>query len=697
MPQLRNSALNPYMLALLVIAISVIGGALVLRFAGIQQNREIMQWQNKLNLIADSRASDIDEWLDRQFKDLGSVATNPSLQLYLTQILSAANEAKPAEEPAQATYLRDLLSITADRMGFTEQQSAELKSINADVQQASGVGLALLDMNGKFLVSTGGLVALDPAIAKQFADAPKKQPSLIDLYVSASGQTRMGFILPVYPIQGAATDAPAGMLVAIRNVGNSFFGLLHSPGITDKTLEAVLLRKDGDNVVFLSPGENKAASATFALATPDLDAAYAVTGQGNFAVKLDRQSHATLMTSRAIPHSPWVVMVHIDRDQALAESDQWRRQTEYIMLFALLAMIGGIVAVWYYGTSKRTLLLSIETGRLATKLAAQEKLLRVVADNQLEPILIVDASNVAHFANEKAARTFQMPSEAVAGKDLTALMGLARAEEYQAANQIALRDNKPFLRTWRKGDEPNAQVIQSEHVPLPHIPIDRLAIPSPGVLIIDQDVSAVVHERERRMRTLQQLVNALVYLVDKRDPNAANHSMGVALAAREMAAEAELDLHLTAVAETAGKLMNIGKIMVPSKLLTKEAPLAEDEIRLIRESLQESVALLESIEFEGPVVDTLRQMQERFDGSGPLGLRGEATLITARIIAVANAYIGMVSPRSYRGVMDSDQAIKTLMQASDTQFDRRAVVALANFVANRGGKETLARLMSGRR
>ena len=520
LPQLRQPKLNPYVLAALVLVIAVIGSALMLRFASVQQARETMEWQNKLNLIADSRASDINAWLDHHTTELNTVASNPSLQLYLSEILNnAGNTPKtPADEPAQAVYLRALLSITADRMGFTEKTSAELKSINADVQTASGVGLAILSNDGKFLVSTNGLVSLTPADAKIVAEAPKNQTSLIDLYAADSGQARMGFIVPIYPIQGqASANQQIGTLVAIKNIDKSFFDLLQHPGATEKTLEVTLLRKDDANVTFLSAtADGKFAPSTLALSTQDLDAAFAVKEPGSFATKLDRQAHTTLMTSRAIAHSPWVIMVHIDRDQAIADSNRWLEQMETIMVFALLAMIGGLVAVWYYGTSRRTLLLSLETSRLATRLAAQEKMLRVVADNQLEPILIVDGSNVAQFANEQAANVFHMPSGTIVGKDLVALFGAARAEEYSTANKTAIESGKPLLRTWRTGTELDSQVIQSQHVPLAHIPIDRLPTPSPGVLIIDQDVSNGVHERDRRLITLNQLVNTLVYLVDQR-------------------------------------------------------------------------------------------------------------------------------------------------------------------------------------
>jgi HD-GYP domain-containing protein (c-di-GMP phosphodiesterase class II) len=132
---------------------------------------------------------------------------------------------------------------------------------------------------------------------------------------------------------------------------------------------------------------------------------------------------------------------------------------------------------------------------------------------------------------------------------------------------------------------------------------------------------------------------------------------------------------------------------VPSAILTKKTALAEDEIQVVRESMQQSASLLGGIEFSGPVADTLTQAGERVDGGGPLGLKGDHILMTARIIAAANAFVGMISPRSYRPALKIEEATGLLLREIDTQLDRRVVVALINFVENQRGREALVALL----
>ncbi|MGF1610108.1 MAG: HD-GYP domain-containing protein, partial [Kiloniellales bacterium] len=140
-------------------------------------------------------------------------------------------------------------------------------------------------------------------------------------------------------------------------------------------------------------------------------------------------------------------------------------------------------------------------------------------------------------------------------------------------------------------------------------------------------------------------------------------------------------------ARSAGLLMNLGKILVPESLLTRSGSISDQERRQIHENLSATVELLDGVEFPGPVVETLRQAQEQVDGGGyPRGLTGDEILTTARIVAVANAFVGMVSPRAHRPALALDRAIQVLMQAAGSLYDAAAVAALVNYLDNRGGR-----------
>mgnify|MGYP004004671115 CR=1 FL=1 len=118
--------------------------------------------------------------------------------------------------------------------------------------------------------------------------------------------------------------------------------------------------------------------------------------------------------------------------------------------------------------------------------------------------------------------------------------------------------------------------------------------------------------------------------------------------------------------------------------------LTPEERSLLANAYLTTVDLIEGVTFDGPVVETIRQLGETWDGKGPLGLKGEEILVTARILGVANAFVGMISARAYRAAMPFRKVADILMQDTDTRYDRRPVSALVNFLENRDGMQRWA-------
>src|SRR5271154_6263850 len=75
-----------YGIAALVVVIVLIGLWLVARFTAADLARDMQSWQEKLNIIAESRASDVTRWVQGNVKELQTLADNPSLQLYMTEL-----------------------------------------------------------------------------------------------------------------------------------------------------------------------------------------------------------------------------------------------------------------------------------------------------------------------------------------------------------------------------------------------------------------------------------------------------------------------------------------------------------------------------------------------------------------------------------------------------------------------------------
>ena len=319
---------------------------------------------------------------------------------------------------------------------------------------------------------------------------------------------------------------------------------------------------------------------------------------------------------------------------------------------------------------------------MAHRYEHQERFVRLVTDSQPNTVFIADEEGRYWFANRTAASDAGISAADMLGKTVASVLGPDAAWRYEQVNREALATEHSLSRVHRFNGEDSIRVLRSEHIPL--AATDE--IPR-GVLVVEQDITDAVTERERRERTLDRVVKTLVSVVDRRDPNAAHHSVRVGAVARMIAEEMDLDPVTVETVEIAGNVMNLGKILVPPELLTKTENLNAAEIERVRDSINTSAELLEGIEFDGPVVETLRQVQKRWDGAGrPQGRAGTEIIVTARIVAVANAFVALVSPRAHRPGVDLDEAMETLLTQVGKGYDRRVVATLVNHLDNHGGR-----------
>jgi len=101
---------------ILLFAVAAGGVFAVFEFIKGERQRDFQSWQVRLGIVAYSRAAAVEEWIDAEFAVMRELAENASLQLYMTELaLFEGDRSLIDDEPEQATYLRNLLTATADR------------------------------------------------------------------------------------------------------------------------------------------------------------------------------------------------------------------------------------------------------------------------------------------------------------------------------------------------------------------------------------------------------------------------------------------------------------------------------------------------------------------------------------------------------------------------------------------------------
>lgn len=167
--------------------------------------------------------------------------------------------------------------------------------------------------------------------------------------------------------------------------------------------------------------------------------------------------------------------------------------------------------------------------------------------------------------------------------------------------------------------------------------------------VVAERTAELAASRDRLGAVLRAVVESFAGIADMHNSYTGRHQRRVALLAGRLGRCAGLDDTRLETLNTAALLHDIGHLAVPSQFFSKPGPLTETEWAFVRTHADMSCALLAEIPFEQPVMEIIAQHHERMDGSGyPRGLKGDALLLEARILAVADVMEAMLAHRPHR-------------------------------------------------
>lgn len=213
--------------------------------------------------------------------------------------------------------------------------------------------------------------------------------------------------------------------------------------------------------------------------------------------------------------------------------------------------------------------------------------------------------------------------------------------------------------------------------------------------------SALEREVSRRMAendlTQQVSIRALAHLAEVRDPETGNHILRTQGYVRRMAEalrdhprfSARLsDRYIDLLARSA-PLHDIGKVGIPDHILLKPGKLTPEEWVIMKthakmgsDAIEQAEADIQTpLEFLSAAKEIAHWHHEKWDGSGyPDGLVGDAIPISARLMATADVFDALISPRVYKPAMQYSKARDIIAAGRGKHFDPDVTDAfLANF------------------
>ncbi|MTI10948.1 PAS domain S-box protein [Rhodospirillaceae bacterium RKSG073] len=492
---------------------AVIAFYLVFQFGENERQRELQAWQVRMGIVTESRYADVSNWLQMQKADLRALADNASLQLYMT-ILHGVDDDEGAS--AELEYLGNLLTVTAERAGFTATNSGA-SQVNANVARQGVAGIALLDAKNELVVSSHGFPALVGKLQAFLAELKPGEAGISQVFLNAEGQPTMAFAEPAFVLQGDETaDSHIGVVVGVKQVTEELPPLLVQPGAVEKSAEAVLLRQEGLNVEYISPLHDgtPALKKKLNMDTPDLAAAFVMRDASGFGVMKDYKGDEVLVLGRAFEEVPWVLMYKIDRQVALADSEARVSMLVIVLGMVIVVVLIGMLALWYFGTSKRAKEAADKFEKLADRFAGQRNFMHLVTDSQPNTIAIFDRDGNYRWFNQRVIEQSGLERVDLFDKNVSAVLGPIEGKKMIGWVDECLDNEAPHTKTHKMNlDGKTERVFKSDFIMIPSN--EQYAA---AVLVVSQDITDSVREREKRETVMRQLVSTLVSLVDRRDP-----------------------------------------------------------------------------------------------------------------------------------------------------------------------------------
>jgi PAS domain S-box-containing protein/putative nucleotidyltransferase with HDIG domain len=311
--------------------------------------------------------------------------------------------------------------------------------------------------------------------------------------------------------------------------------------------------------------------------------------------------------------------------------------------------------------------------RLEKKLAAaalkeSEEKYRCLVESTEDLVYLIDKNLHVLYANRRYLERHGLTIEELSKMEYESAHSAEKSAEFKEQMRKVI-DGKTSITYEHKSDTDGKIFIRTLS---PVKESDGNAIEK--VTVISKDITKRKKAEERLQIAFGSIIRVIAGMVEKRDPYTAGHQKRVSELAWAIACEMGMTLERADTIRTAGIIHDLGKIVIPSEILSKPSMLSEFEFSLLKTHPTEGYDILRDIEFPGPVARIVLEHHERMNGSGyPNGLKDGEILQESKILIVADVIEAMASHRPYRPAQGIDKALAEIEKDRGTLYDSEVV------------------------
>ncbi len=622
--------------------------------------KEIARLQTEISTNSEIKLNNLKKWIVSKRDSIESVSDNLSVRMYLSE----NNEESPLDEKlAQEQFIRNYLVSEARKTGFSNPANNNIK---ANVTSDSDSALAIFNADESQVIALGMQKNTD-GIYKTIS-----KPSSYSSYfkVLFSGDNQKSYVIFLKSIKHIQSDGKVGYVMGIKKLDDEFFDIANFPPDSTKFSRTDIVVKEKDGLVLLnSKIGNAYERLSYSNQQQSIAELEAIKQKGDIVEKFNRKSEKVFSLAKKIYGNVYIIY-SINQDLALKTAKDFHRNLIFITSLIVVSIGLLMLLVWRHSSS-------VKYRRISSELNKQTNLLKLVTDNQLQSMFLLSDNENVVFANKTFLNKNHLTIEDVLDKPLSNVVGASLSKEYIETSKIDYEN--PVIITKRVGDEGNISYIQRKCVPVNNIADEGRTYH----LFAENDITALMKERQKYEANLNNVIETLIRIIEQRSSYFHNHSQQLSELSIAVAESLKVDERIRRAVEIASKLCNLYLALLPRDLINKQNKLSEDERRMFEEFPNKTIEIIRDLEFDAPVIETLTQIAERPDGTGPSNLSDSHIIESAKILKVVNDYIAMISDRPYRSKMSPDIAIDMLLKEKDKKYSSRVIFALANYIDNK--------------